>query len=225
MLALWKYLLIGTAVLIIAFLLFWRLYFLRNPEKQITPGENVIVSPADGKIVKIVPFNPGLLQESGAQGSEVTVEKGLLGKVKFLTDDVAESGYFIVIRLHLYDIHYQRTPLAGTVVQQKYTRGKFLNAVVGAEKLIATLENEKNEILLEGVVKNEKVRTKIIQVAGFAARRITSFVQEGQTLEKGQSIGLINLGSQVVLVVPEIDLQIHEGQNVSGGETIIGVIA
>jgi phosphatidylserine decarboxylase len=193
---------------------FWKLYFLRDPPKVIAPGNNV-VSPADGLVVKIVPFG---------SASEKSVDKGLLGKVKFYTDDVAPKGYFIVIRLHLYDIHYQRSPIAGAVVTQKYSKGKFLNAVIGAEKLKATFENEKNEMLISGIIDGERVKTKVIQVAGFAARRIESYVKENQKLEKGEHLGVINLGSQVVLVVPEINLKIAEGDRVSGGETIIGVV-
>lgn len=193
---------------------FWKLYFLRDPPKVIAPGEN-IVSPADGLVVKIVPFG---------SSEEKSVDKGLLGKVKFYTDDVAKKGYFVVIRLHLYDIHYQRSPIAGTVVSQKYSKGKFLNAVVDAEKLKATFENEKNAMLISGSVGGKDMKVKVIQVAGFAARRIESYVQEKQKLEKGEHLGVINLGSQVVLVVPEVDLRVAEGDRVSGGETTIGVL-
>lgn len=210
-------LLIGLG-LIIAFLLFWKFYFLRNPEKRISTDPSGIVSPADGLIVKIVPF--------GKTTEPVTIDKGLLGKVRFFTKDVSSSGYFIVIRLHIYDVHYQRSPITGAVVKQQYTSGKFLNAVADAANLTATLENEKNEILIEGIIdkKKTKIKVKVIQIAGFLARRVSSFVQEKQKLKKGELLGVINLGSQVVLVVPKITLQIKEGDRVSGGETIIGVI-
>lgn len=203
-------------LLLLTFFAFWKLYFLRNPAKQTPTNPSLIVSPADGLIVKIVPF--GKISEASA------VDKGLFGKVCFFTEDVAPAGYFIVIRLHLYDIHYQRSPLQGIVIRQRHTSGKFLNAVADAASLTATLENEKNEILIEGVVNKRKTRIKVIQVAGFLARRITSFVNEKDKIEKGQLLGVINLGSQVVLVVPKIALQVKENDRVSGGETIIGIL-
>lgn len=214
-------LLIVLTFLSIAFLcfwIFWKFYFLRNPEKQIPTDPFAIVSPADGLIVKIVPF--------GKTAEKATVEKGILGKINFLTKDVSSSGYFIVIRLHVYDVHYQRSPITGTIIAQQYAPGKFLNAVADAANLTATLENEKNEILIEGNInkKKTKIRVKVIQIAGFLARRIQSFVHEKQKLKKGELLGVINLGSQVVLVVPDIALQIKEGDRVSGGETIIGNI-
>ena len=210
------YFLIWGAALLAAFFLFWNFYFLRNPDKNIPSQKNSVVSPADGLIVRIVPFNFSTTKKK--------VDKGMWGNVRFYTHDVAQSGYFIVIRLHLYDIHYQRSPVSGIVVRQVYTKGKFLNAVVDAEALTATFENEKNEILIEEMIGKRKVRVKIIQVAGFAARRIVSYVHEKQKIEKGELLGLINLGSQVILVVPKLNLQVKEGDRTSGGETLIGMV-
>ena len=85
--------------------------------------------------------------------------------------------------------------------------------------LFRSLENEKNEI----IIKNPDIgKIKVIQIAGFVARRIESFVTEGQNIEKGHRIGRINLGSQVSLILPKnITLEVKEGQRVKAGSTII----
>ena len=95
---------VGAAV---AVFLFWRFWFLRQPAR--TVPRTGIVSPADGKLIRIIPFTNGKPQE---------VPKGLLGKVTAVTKDVARSGYVLVIMLTPLDVHYQRAPIAGEVVAQ-----------------------------------------------------------------------------------------------------------
>jgi len=190
-------------LIIILFLAYWNFIFLRNPSREIPKG-NIIVSPANGKIVKIIKFN-----------SSVNVEKGF-NTIKVLTSDVAKKGYLIVIVMNPLNVHYQKAPLDGTVKNIKYTKGKFVNAVLKAKSLKA-LENERNEILLDTKIG----KIKVIQVAGFLARRIKSFVNVNDKVTKGQNIGLINFGSQTLLVLPELDLKVSEGQKVVDGETVI----
>lgn len=192
-------------VFVIAFFLFWRIWFLRMPARTIPV--NGIVSPASGTLVRILSYRDGKAQ---------SVPKGLFGMVNALTADVAKEGYLLVIMLTPLDVHYQRAPSAGTILSTRYSRGRFANAVSGASDLRA-FENEKNEILLAV----GKERMKIVQVAGFLARRIESYVSPKQRVKKGDVIGLINLGSQVLLVIPKKRLLVKEGQAVIDGETVI----
>lgn len=198
------------AALLILFLLLWRFYFLRNPTPNIPEGKNIILSPANGNIAKILHFK---------NGKAAIVEKGYLGKIPVITNDVAKEGYIILMRLHVYNIHWQRQPIAGTIEKITYTKGKFLNAVKDVENMHCLFENEKNEILIKG-----KIRCKVIQIAGFLARRIECFVKEGQEVAAGDIIGLINLGSQTALIVPKIKLKVKEGDVVQVGETVIGEV-
>ena len=78
-------------------------------------------------------------------------------------------------------------------------------------------ENERNEIIIKG-----KITCKVIQIAGYLARRIECFVKQGDTVNAGDIIGLINLGSQTALIVPKIKLTVKEGDIVQVGETVIG---
>lgn len=202
-------------VLILFIILFWRFYFLRNPEPRVPQGENIILSPAEGLLTRIIPFKNGAAQ---------TVEKGMLGKFTLLTHDVAKEGYLLLIRLHVYNIHFQRAPIEGTIEKVTYTQGKFFNAVKEPQSLRCLLENERNEILIKGKIGKKTAACKVVQIAGFLARRIECFVKEQETVKKGELLGLINLGSQVALIIPHCTLCVKEGQNIKIGETIIGTI-
>jgi phosphatidylserine decarboxylase len=198
----------ASAVLVAALLAFWKLYFLRKPERKTGQG---IVSPAHGKVIKIIPF--------GSAKNNPSIKKGLFGKIKILTEDVAKKGHIIVIMMTPFNVHYQRAPIKGEITDVKHTKGKFLNAVVGAGNLQASLENENAATM----IKNKNLKVKIVQVAGFLARRIETYTKIGQKIRKGEVIGRINLGSQVILVLPNEagKITVKEGQTVIDGETTI----
>lgn len=199
-------LLVAAAVLALLFFLFYRFYFLRRPARLV-PGGRAIVSPASGRIVRIVEVKGG---------RPVSVSKGLLGKVRLLTKDTINEGYVIVIMMTPFDVHYQRSPLESVVEGVRYSKGRFLNVVKDAASL-ASLENERNEILL----RTDIGKVKVVQVAGFLARRIRCFLKPKQKIHKGEEIGLICLGSQVMLVIPKLRLAVKEGQKVIDGETVV----
>jgi len=196
--------------LILAFFLFWRFWFGRQPRRTVPPDERAIVSPANGRVV--------VIQHYGARrAASQRAKKWNGGSVDVLCKDVAPKGWFVLIMMTPLDVHYQRAPIAGKVVNVKYTKGKFLNAVKAPEKLL-TLENEKNEITFHG----DRGKVKIVQIAGVLARRITAFVRKNDKVEKGQVVGFINLGSQVAAVLPEnVKLNCKVGDVVTDGETII----
>ena len=192
-------------ILILAFLLFWKFYFLRNPDRT-TPEGNNVVSPADGKVVRVLKIN-----------NDKIIEKGLLGKVKIVSEDVFKRGYLIAIMMTPLDVHYQRVPIDGEVIRKKYKKGSFHNVVQGA-KSIRVFDNERNEILM----KTKIGRVKVVQIAGALARRISDFVKTNQNIKKGELLGLINLGSMVCLLLPEkVKLRVKEDEKVKAGETII----
>ncbi len=124
------------AIILFFFLiyLFWKIYFLRNPSVIIPEGDS-IVSPAFGKIMRIIPFTK----------KDIILKKGLFGSIHALLSDVATEGVLIVIRLTPFNIHYQRSPVEGIVRKINYSEGKFDNAVLSP----FAFENEKNEIISE----------------------------------------------------------------------------
>lgn len=181
-------------------------YSLRNPAIEPPPGSNII-SPAHGQIGRVI----------RTTRKYVTLRKGW-GKIKTLTHDVDKDCFLVDIVMHLSDVHFQKAPANGTIVYTRHEKGKWKNAVRHAHNMKAALENEKNEILMN----TEFGKMKVIQIAGYVARRIRCFVKKNDAVRKGQTIGVIKMGSQVTLIFPaRYRLAVREGQKVVGGKTVI----
>ena len=192
-----------------AFMLFWKFIFLRNPNRTAPKGNN-IVSACDGTVIDIVEFD-GKKEATFFKGN-----KRYLGIVKTLTKDVSKQGYIVSVFMTPLNVHYNRSPMEGKVLSVKHSNGKLL----AVNTLQNGLVNEKTETIIEG-----KIKIKVIQIAGFIARRIETFVKKGKNVKKGEVIGLINLGSQVTLILPKtVKISVKKGDKVRAGETIIAEI-
>ena len=146
---------IALAVFAIIFLL----NFYRDPKRTIPKGNN-IVAPADGKIISIIDTSK----------SSIKIKKGIFGRIRALTKDVAKECHVISIFMSPLDVHINRAPIAGTIKSIKHTRGSFFKAY----DLEKSLGNEKNEIIIQ----NRNIKVKVIQIAGFLARRIKCYVKK-----------------------------------------------
>lgn len=198
---------ITALALIAVILILFLLNFYRDPKRKIPEGSS-IVAPADGRIISII----------STSKKEIRINKGLFGKIKTLARDVAEECYVISIFMSPFDVHINRAPIQGTVKSVKYTKGKFFKAY----DLEKSMENEKNEVTIQ----NRHMKVKIIQVAGFLARRIRCHVKKNQKVHKGQKIGMIALSSQTTVIIPKIiqdgmKLKIRVNDRVKAGETVI----
>jgi phosphatidylserine decarboxylase len=162
-------------------------YFFRNPERiPEEEGENVIISPADGEIIEIVETKAPILNEEMIK---------------------------ISIRLSIFDVHVQRSPIDGVMNAREYIHGMFLN--ISSEK--ASKLNEQNRVLFEG--KNNVV---VNQIAGFLTRRIVMFRDLGK-IKLAERYGMIMFGSQVDLYLPKnTTIKVTEFQKVKAGESLIG---
>lgn len=181
------------------------LNFYRDPERKIPKGSN-IVSPADGKVISILDTykNPH------------KIKKGIFGKIRTLTKDVGKKCHAISIFMSPFDAHYNRSPIEGIVSSVRHSKGRFFKAY----QLEKSMENEKNEIL----IRNNGIKVKVIQIAGFLARRIKCYVKRNQKVNKGEKIGMIALSSQTTLIIPASAvavLNVKVGDKVKAGETII----
>lgn len=190
---------------IIAMLALFLINFYSDPERKVSMGDN-IVSPADGEVISIL-----------KTGKEKTiVKKGFFGKIETLAEDVAKECCVISIFMSPLDVHVNRSPIDGIVLSVKHTPGRYFVAF----DLEKSLMNEKNEI----IIKNGKIgKVKVIQIAGFLARRIICDAKKGDNIRKGQRIGKIVLGSQVTLILPskKVKIKAKEGQKVVAGKTIL----
>jgi phosphatidylserine decarboxylase len=164
------------------------LWFFRDPERQIPTQPGVVVSPGDGKVTDVSVAN---------------------------ADGISRSR--ISIFLSVFDVHVNRSPIAGVIREVRYQRGKFLNAM-GAH---SAEENEQNIITVEG-----EGRTVIFkQIAGLIARRIVFNFKVGDRVACGQRVGLIKFGSRVdVLFDRDAAIQVKSGDRVKGGATVLALL-
>ena len=179
------------AAILPAVLACYCIYFFRNPYRKIPADENLIVSPADGTVQDVVEVD---------------------------SDDFIKSPCRkVIIFLSVFDVHVNRSPIAGEIKIQKYICGRFRPAY----KDSVGFENERHLIGIE----NERLRVTVTQVAGILARRIVSWVTLDDKLEKGELYGLIRFGSCTELVMPaNVEVLVKKGDKVRGGESIIGKI-
>jgi phosphatidylserine decarboxylase len=120
----------------------------------------------------------------------------------------------VCIFMNVFDVHVNRAPIAGKVVDVQYKQGKFHVA----SKDEAALENEMNTITLDG----HGTVVKFTQIAGLIARRIVCYKKPGDYVTAGERIGLIKFGSRVdVEFGPEWDIRVKEGERVSAGSSIL----
>jgi len=198
-------LIVGIITFLAFLIAIFLLNFYKDPERKIPKGSN-IVSPADGKVISII----------DTTNRSIIINKGFFGKIKAYTKDVSGQCYAISIFMSPIDAHYNRAPIEGTIKSVKHTKGSFFKAY----DLEKSLENEKNEIIIQ----NRQLKIKVIQIAGFLARRIICYVKANQKVNKGDKIGMIALGSQATVIMPKsVKLKVKVHDKVKAGHTIIAV--
>ena len=174
----------------------WVAAFFRDPIRSVPQGDGLVIAPADGLITLIqsVPPAPEMAGEAG------------LGDLPMTR---------VSIFMSVFDVHINRSPIAGTVRNVIYISGKFLNADLDK----ASEDNERQHILVESA---DGVRIGFTQIAGLIARRIVPFVKPGDVVARGQRIGLIRFGSRVDVYLPAgTSPRVALGQRTIAGETII----
>jgi phosphatidylserine decarboxylase len=127
----------------------------------------------------------------------------------------------ISIFLSIFDVHVNRAPIGGVLSRVRYQRGQFLNAMnpVSAER------NEQNTVTVRGQGPDGAYEVTFKQIAGLLARRIVFRCNEGQSVERGQRVGLIKFGSRVDVVIPSSAvLRVKVGDRVKGGASVLAAM-
>ncbi len=164
------------------------LQFFRDPARPVPAGDQWILSPADGRIVAVLPCTDPYLQRPAVK---------------------------ISVFMNVFNVHSNRSPVAGTVRQVVYHPGQFLNADLDK----ASEANERNALVLETPAGRELT---CVQVAGLIARRILCYVKVGDVLQPGQRYGFIRFGSRVDLYLPpEVRLRAAIGDTVKATTSIL----
>ena len=176
----------------------WCVYFFRNPSRT-TPilsginKNNLIVSPADGKVIEISQITPS---------EDIGLPEGNWTRV--------------CVFMNVFDVHVNRSPMSGQISYKKYISGSFFNASLDKA-------SDKNERLILNMETNNGYKIAFVQIAGLVARRIICDVDIGNSLKAGEIFGLIRFGSRVDIYFPkEVSVMVLKGQKMIAGETIIG---
>jgi phosphatidylserine decarboxylase len=163
--------------------------FFRDPERAVPGDPDAIVAPADGRVIKVAPVRDD----------------------RFLHDDVTLVSIF----MSPLNVHVNRIPAQGSVVELRYNHGKYFRAF--ADK--ASLDNEQNAVLLKDKAGR---RFCFVQIAGFVARRIVCHLQVGMEVQRGQRCGMIMFGSRVDVYLPrDVPVRVRVGDRVRGASTVI----
>lgn len=168
-------------------------YFFRDPERYTPVGDNLIISPADGIVLPVI---------------ETTLPEELsMGKEKYIK---------ISVFMSVFNVHVNRNPVSGKVLQTLYIAGKFFNADLDK----ASKDNERNLVLVEN---DSGDKICYVQIAGLVARRIVSRIKKGDNVLVGERFGLIKFGSRLDIYLPvsKYEVGVLMGQTVIGGETVL----
>jgi phosphatidylserine decarboxylase len=164
------------------------LWFFRDPERAVPDAAGAVVSPGDGKVTDVSPVT---------------------------ADGIRRTR--ISIFLNVFDVHVNRSPVAGVIREVRYQRGKFLNAMNAA----SAEQNEQNIVTVE----SEGHTVVFKQIAGVLARRIVFNKKVGDRVERGERVGLIKFGSRVdVLLEVSAEVQIKVGDRVKGGASVLAYL-
>jgi phosphatidylserine decarboxylase len=138
------------------------------------------------------------------------------GKVVGIIGDGSECTR-ISIFLNIFDVHVNRAPIAGRIANVEYTKGQFLVA----SREVASTQNERNTVTISGATAGD-ASVRFAQIAGLIARRIVFYKKLGDTVAKGERVGLIKFGSRVdIFLGPEWEIKVRPGQRVAGGSSVI----
>lgn len=196
---LFSFLAVAAAVLVCVFAGFWWsvpfwivavfvLQFFRDPAREVPGDSRTVVCPADGRVLMVVPAEDPYLNRPAIKVS---------------------------VFMNVFNVHSNRSPVDGEVVDAWYTAGSFFNADLDK----ASLENERNALHLRT---DSGVDVTCVQIAGLVARRVLCYVKPGDRLARGQRFGFIRFGSRVdVYLPPGTRVKVELGQKVRASSTVL----
>ena len=183
----------GFLTFVLLLLTLFTVYFFRNPERVTPTGDNLVVAPADGKVIFV----------------------GEVEEPRYFKERVTKVSIF----MNVFNVHVNRAPCDGKVVEMYYQKGEFLNASLDK----AADCNEQAGILLEAT---SGKRILFVQIAGLVARRIVTYPVVGDLLQCGMRYGLIRFGSRVDIYFPQgSDVVATLGETTVAGESVLGTLS
>jgi phosphatidylserine decarboxylase len=173
----------------------WCIAFFRDPERNTPDGADLIICPADGKLLPIIDAVPPAELDMG------TAPRKRLS-----------------IFMNVFNVHVNRNPVSGTVVAKSYRPGKFFNASFDK----ASIHNERMSIRLRPENDDGARDLAVVQIAGLVARRIVCDLAQGQGVKRGARFGIIRFGSRVDVYLPQdTEILVTAGITTVAGETVL----
>jgi phosphatidylserine decarboxylase len=164
------------------------LQFFRDPPRQVPDAPDAIICPADGKVIALGEVEDPYLKRPSRRVS---------------------------VFMNVFNVHSNRSPVAGKIMERWYRPGKFVNAALDK----ASLDNERNALWIRTDRGQDVV---VVQVAGLIARRILCYVQPGERIARGERYGFIRFGSRVDVYLPlEARFEVSLGDSVKGAADVI----
>jgi phosphatidylserine decarboxylase len=221
---------LALALLLGAAFLYWRyVWFFRDPPRT-PPALPGLVSPADGTVVYVRRVAPG--------EPVVSIKQGLAATIRDLVrEDVDGTKLVIGIFMSPFDVHYNRAPLDGTVDFIRHHPARGENRHMGAMHWRILLGREPYYVDSEHIVQNERTVTRfvgayrgaplptyVVQIGARTVNGIDSYFRPGEAVARGETFGMIRIGSQVDLVVPwraDFAVMVRPGEKVRAGETVL----
>ena len=168
------------------------LQFFRDPARDVPQMPNIVLAPADGRVIVVERTQDPYLNREAQK---------------------------ISIFMNVFNVHSNRSPVDGEVLQRWYNPGKFINADLDK----ASTENERNALHIRTTDGQD---VTCVQVAGLIARRILCYVEGGTPLKRGQRYGFIRFGSRVDLYLPtDVRVKVVIGEKVSASSTILAELS
>ena len=185
--------LVYAPISVIGFLLtLFTLWFFRDPSRNTPVDSNLIISSADGKVCLI---------DEACPPTEVSMKQEKMKRV--------------CVFMNVFNVHVNRSPVAGVISDIVYKEGQFLNASLDK----ASEKKERSSLVINS---NHGADIDVVQIAGLIARRILGFVSKNQNLNQGERFGLIRFGSRVDIYMPlDSTVKCSVGDKVVAGESVL----
>ena len=200
----WKFAFIFFVISLLAYLVYtpisiigclltlFTLWFFRDPSRNTPINSNLIISSADGKVC---------LVDEACPPKEVSMKQEKMKRV--------------CVFMNVFNVHVNRSPVAGVISDIVYKEGQFLNASLDK----ASEKNERSSLVINS---NHGADIIVVQIAGLIARRILGFVSKNQNLNQGERFGLIRFGSRVDIYMPlDSVIKCAVGDKVVAGESVL----
>ncbi|MEN8121658.1 MAG: phosphatidylserine decarboxylase [Bacteroidota bacterium] len=182
--------------------------FYRIPLRKTKANKHDIISPADGNVIYI--------KRIEANDIPIAIKNGEISRLEELTNtDILDTPCWLIgINMTPFDVHKNAAPISGKIVLNKHFNGKYLSL----KEAKSEVENERNTIVID----NGEIKVGVVQIASKKVRRVVTYFEENENIQRGEWFGMIKFGSQVDVIIPiHYQVELNLKDQVYAAKTII----